>query len=221
MYSLAQPAVATTLARLFAAAETSARALREEMTRAPEARAAFMALARTDYRAAYGRVSASYLAVSEQTGKLLYLLARASKARHIVEYGTSFGVSTLHLAAAVKDNGGGRVIGSEFETEKVMAARANAAAAGLSELVEIREGDALETLARDLPERIDLVLLDGAKVLYPQVLALLEPRLAPAALIVADNADDSPEYLAVVRGSASYASVAFADDVELSQFIGR
>jgi predicted O-methyltransferase YrrM len=83
--------------------------------------------------------------------------------------------------------------------------------------VEIREGDALETLARDLPESIDLVLLDGAKSLYPRVLALLEPRLRAGALILADNADMCPEYLAEVRASGrGYLSVPFSEDVELS-----
>ena len=83
--------------------------------------------------------------------------------------------------------------------------------------MEIREGDALQTLARDLPDSIDLVLLDGAKSLYSPILSLLEGRLRGGALIVADNADDSPEYLARVRSaSGDYLSVPFADDVELS-----
>lgn len=85
-----------------------------------------------------------------------------------MEFGTSFGVSTLHLAAALRDNGGGRVISTEFEPTKVARARANLCAAGLHDLVEIRVGDALETLARDLPEEIDLVLLDGAKKPLPE-----------------------------------------------------
>ncbi len=85
------------------------------------------------------------------------------------------------------------------------------------DIVEIREGDALETLSVDLPETIDLVLLDGAKALYPEILSLLESRLEPGALIVADNADMSPDYLKRVRSPASgYMSVAFAEDVELS-----
>ena len=100
-------------------------------------------------------------------------------------------------------------------------ARENFAAGGLSDLIEIREGDALQTLARDLPERIDLLLLDGAKGLYPAVLALVEQRLRPGALIVADNADWSPEYLERVRSPAhGYMSVPFADDVELSMRTG-
>jgi predicted O-methyltransferase YrrM len=87
----------------------------------------------------------------------------------------------------------------------------------LSDLVEIREGDALETLAGDLPDSIDFVLLDGAKSLYSPILSLLEGRLRAGALIVADNADASPEYLARVRSAANgYLSVPFAEDVELS-----
>ena len=84
-----------------------------------------------------------------------------------------------------------------------MRARKNLAAGGLSDLVEIREGDALETLARDLPDTIDFVLLDGAKMLYLQILTLLEDRLHAGALVVADNANASPEYVARVRSAAS------------------
>ena len=54
----------------------------------------------------------------------------------------------------------------------------------------------MQTLSVDLPETIDLVLLDGAKALYPEILSLVESRLRPGALIVADNADSSPDYLA-------------------------
>jgi predicted O-methyltransferase YrrM len=172
---------------------------------------------RGDYRQYYGLLKDQPLPVSRATGRLLYMLARSVRARTIVEFGTSFGISTLHLAAALRDNGGGRLIGSEFEPSKIARARANLGAAGLSDLVEIREGDALQTLARDLPDSIDLALLDGAKSLYSPILSLLEGRLRGGALIVADNADDSPEYLARVRSAAGdYLSVAFADDVELS-----
>jgi predicted O-methyltransferase YrrM len=218
MSTLTTPPLSTLLERLFTEADAADGELRRELMSLPAAeRAAFMGRANSDYRGFYGDARALFLPVSAETGRLLYMLARASNARAIVEYGTSFGLSTLHLAAAVKDNGGGRVIGSEFEPSKVARARQHLAAAGLAELVEIREGDALETLSRDLPATIDLVLLDGAKVLYPRILALVEPHLSRRALIVADNADDSPEYLAHVRGPASgYLSVPFSSDVELS-----
>jgi len=54
---------------------------------------------------------------------LLYMLARGCGARNIIGFGTSFGISTLHLAAALRDNGGGRLVTSEFEASKVARAR--------------------------------------------------------------------------------------------------
>ena len=104
---------------------------------------------------------------------------------------------------------------------KAARARGNFAAGGLADLIELREGDALETLAQDLPDPIDLVLLDGAKGLYTPVLKLLEEHLRPGTLIVADNADRAPEYLEIGRSSSDgYTSVPLADDVELSMRTG-
>jgi predicted O-methyltransferase YrrM len=176
---------------------------------------------KTEYRDLYGRMKDIPLAVSRETGRLLYMLARSSRATSIVEFGTSFGLSTIYLATALRDNGGGRLITSEFEPSKVARARENLAAGGLADLVEFREGDALETLARDLPQTIDLLLLDGAKALYLDVLDRVASRLRPGALIVADNADFCPDYLSRVRDpEQGYLSVPFAEDVELSIKLG-
>lgn len=221
MSSLTQPPVSDLLDRLFAAAEASQQTYRAQMAAqyTPEERKARLASA-SGYREYYAAAKDAYLAVSRETATLLYMLARSSEARSIVEFGTSFGISTVHLAAALKDNGGGQLIGTEFEPAKVARARENLTAAGLAGLVEIREGDALETLSRDLPAAIDLVLMDGAKALYAPVLELLAPRFHPGTLVVADNADSTPEYLAKVRAPDSgYVSVPFADDVELSMKI--
>jgi predicted O-methyltransferase YrrM len=172
---------------------------------------------KTDYIELYSHMRAFPLAVSRETGALLYMLARGSGATTIVEFGTSFGVSTLHLAAALRDNGGGRLITTEFEPSKAERAQEHFVSGGVSDLIEIRLGDALQTLAVDLPEKIDLVLLDGAKALYPEVLALLESRLRPGALIIADNANYAPDYMARVRSPANgYLSAPFGEDVELS-----
>jgi predicted O-methyltransferase YrrM len=207
MTTLSEPKLSTLIDRLFAEANAA------ENARWPSTRGTD----RSDYHKYYTLLKDQPLAVSRDTGTLLYMLARAVQARSIVEFGTSFGISTLHLAAAIRDNGGGRLIGSEFEPSKIKRARENLAAGGLADLVDIREGDALQTLARDLPDTIDFVLLDGAKTLYPPILSLLEPRLRSGALIVADNADDSPDYLARVRAAnGGYLSVPFAEDVELS-----
>ena len=176
---------------------------------------------KTDYPELYGRLKDLPLAVSRGTGRLLYMLARGCGARTIVEFGTSFGISTLHLAASLRDNGGGRLITSEFEPSKVARARDHLTAGGLIDLVEIRVGDAPRTLSVDLPETVDLLLLDGAKALYPEILSLAESHLRPGAFIVADNADMSPDYLKRVRSPTSgYLSVAFAEDVELSMRLG-
>ena len=209
------------LDRLFADDEGSREALHAGMAQIPAEQRTAMMSSKTEYRALYTRMKDAPLAVSRVTGALLYMLARSMDAHTVIEFGTSFGISTLHLAAALRDNGGGRLITSEFEPSKAERARTNIAEAGLSDLVEFREGDALEMLARDLPEQIDLVLLDGAKGLYPEILALLQDRLRPGALILADNADWSPDYLTRVRSPAQgYLSVPFAEDVELSMRIG-
>ncbi len=216
MSTLTTPPVSTLLSRLFADAAVSDATLQAMRSSAPADQAGMHA-ASSDYRAFYGRLKHAHLAVSAETGKLLYMLARSTRARNMVEFGTSFGISTLHLAAALRDNGGGRLIGSEFESSKVGHARENLRLAGLADLVDIRQGDALETLKSNLPDDIELVLLDGAKPLYLPVLRLLEPHLRRGSLIVADNADWTPEYLAIVRDSAQgYLSVPFTGDVELS-----
>ena len=78
----------------------------------------------------------AFIQISHGAGEAIYNTARAINAKRIVEFGTSFGVSTIYLACAVRDNGGGKVIGSELEPTKVAAARDNINAAGLSAYVE-------------------------------------------------------------------------------------
>ena len=215
--TLTSAPVAPLLSRLFAQADEARAGLRAMAAELPPGELSRLMQSKTDYIDFYTRLKDQPLPVSRATGTLLYMLARHSGARAIVEFGTSFGLSTLHLAAALRDNGGGHLITCEFEPSKVDRARENLAAGELADLVEIRVGDALHTLRDGLPDAIDLVLLDGAKALYPQVLDLLESRLRPGALVVADNADDSPEYLARVRSPANgWLSTPFAEDVELS-----
>src|SRR5438477_5715436 len=221
MTTLTTSPLAPLLDRLFDEADAASAETEAAVADLSDEARARLIRSKTDYRDLYGRLKNAPLAISRETGALLYMLARSSRARTIVEFGTSFGISTLHLAAALRDNGGGRLITSEFEPSKVARACDNLTAGGLIDLVEIREGDALRTLSVDLPYTIDLLLLDGAKALYPEILRLLERRLRPAAFIVADNADDSPDYLARVRVSAGgYMSTPFGEDVELSMRIG-
>ena len=127
-----------------------------------------------------------YVALDRDKAEFCYLLARATGARRIVEAGTSYGVSTLYLAAAVRDNGGGLVIGTEREPGKVAAARATIAEAGLAGYVDIREGDLRSTLAID-DGPVDLLLLDIWVAMVRATVDLVAPRIPVGGLIIADN----------------------------------
>jgi predicted O-methyltransferase YrrM len=221
MTTLSSAPVAPLLSRLFAEADANPPAAHPAFARYTTEDHHRMMRSKTDYREFYSQLRDFALPVSPEVGGLLYMLVRATGATSIVEFGTSFGLSTLHLAAALNDNGGGRLITSEFEPAKLARAKAHLAEAGLSHLVEFREGDALETLAVNLPETIDLVLLDGAKALYSDILDRLESRLRPGAILIADNADHCPDYLERVGDIANgYMTMPFSEDVELSIRLG-
>ncbi len=147
-----------------------------------------------------------YLASPPGHGMYLYLLARAIDARRIVEFGTSFGVSTIYLALAVRDNGGGLVIGTEMIPSKVARACSNLEEAELAGFVEIREGNALETL-RDLEGPVDFLLSDGFPQYALPVLKLVAPKMRRGAIVVNHNAaamkGDHVEYVAFVRDPAN------------------
>jgi len=127
-----------------------------------------------------------YIPVSREQGAMLYLVARAICARRIVEFGTSFGISTIYLAAAIRDNGGGEVIGSEFEPAKHERALRNIEEAGLAEYAKILLGDARETF-RSVAAPVDMVLLDGWKSMYIPLIDVLKPKLREGAIVLADN----------------------------------
>jgi len=162
----------------------------------------------------------AYLPVSPEGGRLLYALTRAARPQTVVEFGTSYGISTLYLAAAVRDNGVGRVVTTELSAVKVAAARDNFVEAGVDDLVTVLAGDALETLAA-VEGPIGVLLLDGWKGLYAPVLRLLEGRLAPGAVVVGDDSSFATvrPYLDYVREPANgYVSVSFPieDGMEIS-----
>ena len=163
-----------------------------------------------------------YLPVTQEAGRLLYSLVRATRPQTVVEFGMSLGLSGIHLASAVKDNGSGRVVTTELSAAKIATAKKNFADAGLADVITVLEGDALQTL-KTLDGPVDFVLLDGWKEFYLPVIELLEPRLSPGTLIVADNTNmaDTQPYLDYVRDPAhGYVSVNFlardSDSMEIS-----
>jgi predicted O-methyltransferase YrrM len=214
-------ALAPLLDRLFDEAAAAEPATRAAVAHLSDREVERLMRSKTGYVDFYGSLKDFPLAVSRETGRLLYMLARSCGARAVVEFGTSFGLSTLHLAAAVRDNGGGILVTSEFEPSNAARARKNLTDGGLIDLVELREGDALQTLRADLPESVDVLLLDGAKGLYLEILHLVEGRLRPGALVLADDADHSPDYQAHVRShAAGYLSARLSEGVEMSMRLG-
>ena len=163
-----------------------------------------------------------YMPVTRAAGRLIYSLVRASRPQTIVEFGMSLGLSAIHLAAAVRDNGAGRIYTTELSAAKIEGAKRNFTETALEDLIAVLAGDALQTL-KAVEGPIGFVLLDGWKDLYVPVLELIEPRLSPGALILADNTsmDGTQPYLDYVRDPANgYVSVNFpareADSMELS-----
>ncbi len=167
------------------------------------------------------------VALDPDKSRFCYLLARARSASRIVEVGTSFGVSTIYLAAAVRHNTlvtgrPGLVIGTENEPSKAERARSNLADAGLAHWVEVREGDFRTTL-RDIREPIDLVLMDIWAPLARPALDMLVPHLREGAMIICDNIvaarREYRDYLELVRDPANgFASITlpFEGGLELS-----
>ncbi len=164
----------------------------------------------------------AFIPVSPDAGRWLYVLARGSVPGTMLEFGTSFGISTIYLAAAVRDRGSGRVVTTELSEHKAKRAQGYIEAAGLADFVDFRVGDALETVA-DIRAGVSLAFLDGWKELYLPFLKRIEPALAEGALVIADDLDLFPEalrsYLAYVRDPGKgYVSVTLpvGDAMELS-----
>lgn len=145
----------------------------------------------------------AYIPVSKEQGKLLYSVARSMNAQHIVEFGSSFGLGTLYLAAAAKDNAG-KVTTTEIEPFKCQATLQNVADAQLTEYVTLLEGDALQTL-QDIEPGIDLVFLDGWKDLYNDVLDIVLPKLRVGSIVIGDNINigEAKQYFARVSDPSS------------------
>jgi predicted O-methyltransferase YrrM len=213
--TLQEPRVAAALERMYRESNQQMDTLREMQSELPP-----LASASAQERA--DALSDFYLPVTPEAGRLLYALVRASRPTTVVEFGMSLGISAIHLAAAVRDNGHGRVVTTELSAAKVATAKTTFAEIGLDELITVLEGDAVTTLPT-MSGPVDFVLLDGWKELYVPVIKLLEPRLSPGTLIVADNTGlpDTQPYVDYVRDPANgYVSVNFpvreADSMEIS-----
>ena len=167
------------------------------------------------------------VALDRDKAEFCYQLCRAVGARRIVEIGTSYGVSTLYLAAALRDNlknggGDGIVIGTEYEPAKAATARAHFDEAGLSPLIELREGDLRQTL-KTLQGPIDFVLVDIWIAMSRPAIELVAPHLRPGAIVLCDNTeqyrDHYADYFAFIEAPANRfrtMTLPFSGGLELS-----
>lgn len=126
--------------------------------------------------------------VSANEGKLLYLLAKLSNAKRVLEIGLLGGYSTMWLAKAIGPQG--RLVTLEVDEKCVRVARKNLERAGLLSRVEIRHGDARVTLEKMVCGKeppFDLVFIDADKPSYPVYLDYVVQLVRPGSLILADN----------------------------------
>ena len=214
MMTLYNPTVEQVILRLYAEARENDRQLALE-------RKAAEAAGRLDEETLASIRDRTFMAVAPEVGRLFYLLVRTYRPSRIVEFGTSFGLSAIHLAAALRDNGSGHLITTELSSEKASRALQHFEQAGLSDLIEVRQGDVFKTLQG--VDKIDMLFLDGWKPLYLPLLRQLEAVLSPRCLVLADDIISHSAlltpYLEYVRDKANgYVSceIPLDDGVELS-----
>jgi predicted O-methyltransferase YrrM len=156
------------------------------------------------------RIDEFLLSVGPETGRLLHTLATGAKAKTIVELGVSYGYSTLWLAHAARITGG-RLHSFELSASKVAYTREQLQKVDLDSFVEFHIGSALDNLPK-LAGPYDLVLIDLWKDLYAPCFELVHPKLAPDALVIADNivfpgGDFAPAYQQQVRSKGDMDSL--------------
>lgn len=161
------------------------------------AKSVFRPMQPTDFKDAY-------LSISKQQGEDLIQLIKQNDFKTIIEFGTSFGISTLFLAHAIIETGG-NVITTELIESKAKTAIENFKRAGVNHLIEVRIGDAMKTL-KNHQAPIDLLLLDGWKDLYLPLFRMLEPNFHVNTIIYVDNADmgEAQSFLKIVNQNPKY-----------------
>jgi len=124
--------------------------------------------------------------VPPQDGRLLQMLIKISGAKNVLEIGTSNGVSAIWMALGLKETGG-KLTTLEIDPVKVKLAKENFQTAGVDDIVQVIEGDALQTLPT-LTGSYDMVFIDAAKEQYKQYLDIIYSRIPKGSIIVAHNA---------------------------------
>ena len=149
----------------------------------------------------YG-VEHKMLNVPPEHGRFLWTMAQTSKAKRVLEIGTSDGYSTLWIARGLRANGGGKIITLEIDQERHDQAVAHFKKAGFDDMIDARLGDAMKLIPA-LDGEFDFIFIDAWKPDYIKYYQMTAPRLKPGGLMLAHNAIQSAkemsDFLAAVK----------------------
>ncbi|MEP3371503.1 MAG: class I SAM-dependent methyltransferase [Maribacter dokdonensis] len=146
----------------------------------------------------------TYLAISKKQGEDIVHLIKENRIKNVVEFGSSFGISTLYLSEGILETNGS-IVTTELIDSKAKKAIENFKNAGVDHLIEMRIGDAMETL-KGYAEPIDLLFLDGWKDLYLSLFQMLEPNFHSKTIVYVDNAEmhDTKRFLKEIQQTNKY-----------------
>jgi caffeoyl-CoA O-methyltransferase len=151
------------------------------------------------------QVDAGQLAVSEEDGRLLRLMAASSRAKKVLEIGSANGYSAIWIGLGLRETGG-RLVTIEYDPARAKEAADNVRRAGLSDIVQVVHGDAFKEIPK-LPGTFDFVFLDAWKKDYKRFLDMVLPRLEPGGLFLAHNVvnkgKEMPDFLDAIEKNPS------------------
>ncbi|OEZ59099.1 O-methyltransferase [Duganella sp. HH105] len=205
--------------------EDFTRLLGEYMSLAPSQKGKFLkryGLSTGDTQTSQGTPMS--LAVSPEMGRFLYSLALMRRPARILELGSSYGVSTLYFASALRQIGKGEIIATELDALKCKALLENLRAAGVQSWVDLREGDVFDAVGQ-LEGTFDMIFMDVWASLYLDLFRKIEPFLKPGSVVITDNMYTAEEEVLAFKrylsGNPAYSSITldFESGVELTVMI--
>jgi predicted O-methyltransferase YrrM len=150
------------------------------------------------------------LNITPETGKLLSILVGATKAKRVLEIGTSNGYSTLWLAEAVQALAG-KVVTVEISPAKAVLAHQNFERSGLSSWIRQEVREAGEFLGEQLASSFDLLFLDADRQQYVAWWPRMQKVLAPGGLLIVDNAvshaGEMKTFVQLIGATVGYSAV--------------
>jgi predicted O-methyltransferase YrrM len=149
------------------------------------------------------RADTGQLAVSEEDGRFLRVLAASTRARHALEIGGASGYSALWIGLGLRESGG-KLVSIEYDAKRAREAKANVERAGMTDVVQVVSGDAFKEIPK-LQDQVDFVFLDAWKPDYKKFLDLVLPRLAPGGVFLAHNVvnkrSEMGDFLTVIQSN--------------------